>query len=394
MINKILLTLFIIIYTIPSYGNDLIGEYYQWKTISPGAYPEHIQVDPSDVNIVWFTLTYIRGLGKFNFKTNEMKEYKTDGKLKYLPDEMAIDKNGLIWIGEQKSGTLGKFDPKTEQFTHYCVPYTNASPNVPMVDHEGNIWFTDHNNDKIVKFDPNNEKFQVFRTPNPRSWVVCLREDPKHRIWYTCTVSNRIGYITPDRKKAVEYTIPQYKGGPAWLDIDSKNNIWVTEWFSNKIAKFDPDNEQFTEYQFEDTFSESRSIVVDKNDDTIFFTSERLNSIIMFNPKKDDSFIAFPIPTYNPGLDDGLTIDKNGIVWFTQINANKIGRFRVITRKDIKSKDTRQKQVYMQSEKYKVKKKTIQSSPNHYDLNFVDKKICLIYGLERIKRDWRSFLLI
>jgi streptogramin lyase len=32
------------------------------------------------------------------------------------------DADGVLWFGEYQTGKIGRFDPKTEQFTEYDLP--------------------------------------------------------------------------------------------------------------------------------------------------------------------------------------------------------------------------------------------------------------------------------
>ncbi len=332
-------------------SSDYIGEFYEWKTISPNAKPEHIQIDRFNKNIVWFTLPGIQAIGSFNFKTKKMNEYKIRRSKKNRPDEMIIDKKGNVWFGEQNARTLGMLNTKTKKFSHYKVPYKKACLNGPIIDHDGYIWITDHKNNKIVRFDPKTKKFYIITAPIPSSWVVSLQVDSKNRIWYSGYSSNRIGVISQSRKKTIEYTLPFLDSGPAWSAIDSNDNLWLTEWDSNKIAQFDSQKEIFTEYAFPIKNLGPSAIVIRKKDDVIFFSTFYTNSIVMFNPKNDSKFHSFPIPTAKTGQDDGIAIDDDGVIWFTERETSKIGRFKLV------SANQEQQQVKNDPNRFLVKEK-------------------------------------
>ncbi|MDH4127546.1 MAG: hypothetical protein OEV44_02245, partial [Spirochaetota bacterium] len=82
-------------------------------------------------------------------------------------------------------------------------------------------------------------------------------------------------------------------------------------------------------------FNSGPAAITIGKDDIIYFSTKRLNSIVMFNPKTEKYFNNFPIPTAKSGQKDGITIDSKGIVWFTEFDKNKIARLRIIKWNDV-----------------------------------------------------------
>ncbi len=337
-----------------------IGEFHEWNAISLYSSPDQIRIDPFNENIIWFTQPSIHGLSKFNFKNKKLIEYKIVLKkqlakqynkiIKYRPDGLVIDKNGILWFGEQSSGTLGKFDPKEKQIKHFKAPYKKANLTIPTVDHNGYIWITDHQNNKILRFDPKKKSFYIINVPSPNSWVVDLKTDSKNRIWYSSCLSNVIGMIDYNKKIIIEYSLPKiaplsslskmsgnhkkssWKGnGPAFIAIDSKDRIWFTLWATNKIAVFDPKTNILKYYTLL-TNPSMASITITKNN-VIFFSADKLNAIVMLDTKNDNYFHVFPIPTPKSGQKDGITVDSKGVVWFTEFAKNKFGRLKISDKK-------------------------------------------------------------
>ncbi len=310
---------------------NYIGEFYEWKLKSKDARPDQIRLDPNNENIVWFALPNAYGIAKYNFETNKLTEYKTHNW--HSPDGLAIDKNGMLWFGTQWGGTLGKFDPKSETFEHFRVPYKNANPAIPSIDKDGFIWIADHVNNKILRFDPLRKQFLIIQAPTPNSWVVHVLADSQNRLWYTCTNTNRIGMISQDRKTISEYVLKDKKAKPAFLAFDSHDNVWFTQWKGNKLTKFDPKTKKFLSYAFMKDPGPA-AITVGK-DDIIYFSTTRLNAIVMFDPKNDAQFHTFQIPTAKSGQKDGIEVDANGVIWFSQFYKNQLGRLRIYSEKDI-----------------------------------------------------------
>lgn len=312
--------------------SDYIGLFEEWQVPTDSSKPDQIRIDPFNEDIIWFTQPAIHGIAKFDYKTKTIKEYSTEGS--YRPDGLCIDDTGVLWFGEQGAGTLGKFDPETEEFTHFRVPYKGANPALPTIDLKGRIWISDHSNDKVIRFDPNTSRFIAIEVPTPNSWVVDLKPDSKNRMWYSCYETDRLGVIDINKKLITEYELPHYGSGPAFLAIDSNDHIWFTCWKSNKIAKFEPETETFVEYIFPKSEIGPAALTI-SNEDVLYFSTKLLNAIVQFNPSVDENyFYAFKIPTYESGQKDGIALSKSGIVWFTEFEKNKIARLKILPGSD------------------------------------------------------------
>ncbi|GMT48846.1 MAG: hypothetical protein IEMM0008_0385 [bacterium] len=306
---------------------DYVGVFLEWTATSPASKPDQIRIDPFNNDIVWFTQPSIHGVAKFNFKTKVLTQYDTEGR--YRPDGLVIDDAGVLWFGEQSAGTLGKFDPQTEEFEHYKVPYKKANPAIPTVDKDGNIWISDHMNGRMIRFDPKEKSFLAIKAPTRHSWIVDMKADSRNRIWYSCYESNRIGVIDEKREEIIEYVLPNRDSGPAFLAIDSNDHIWFTEWKSNRIGRFDPEKEVFMEYQFPLSNPGPAALAIG-SDDIIYFSTKHLNSIVMFDSQDDEYYYTFPIPTAESGQKDGIAVDENGVIWFTEFDKNKFARVTIL----------------------------------------------------------------
>ncbi len=58
---------------------------------------------------------------------------------KYAGPYMAqVDKDHMVWVNFQNSGTIAKFDPKTEKWTEYNVPTPSCDTHqIGILDHDG-----------------------------------------------------------------------------------------------------------------------------------------------------------------------------------------------------------------------------------------------------------------
>jgi len=86
-----------------------------------------------------------------------------------MPHDVIVDREGVVWLSQFDEQFLGRFDPKTLNYTEFAIPVQR--PEYPKgtldleVDPEGNLWLSHMFQSGIVKFDKKTEKFQAFPLP-------------------------------------------------------------------------------------------------------------------------------------------------------------------------------------------------------------------------------------
>ena len=92
-----------------------------------------------------------------------------------LPDTygMVIDQNDDIWATEfMPGGALAKVDGKTLKVTKYYPPNKEARPRRVVVDSKGNVWVGDWSG-SILRFDPKTEAFREYKIPRSGADALC-----------------------------------------------------------------------------------------------------------------------------------------------------------------------------------------------------------------------------
>jgi hypothetical protein len=88
------------------------------------------------------------------------------------PHDVASDPTGNGWVAE-RAGKLGRFDPKTLEFTERNPPPGPAAPDRqrlgnPQIDSKGILWVADGPNSRWLSYDTANGKFLAFAWPRGR----------------------------------------------------------------------------------------------------------------------------------------------------------------------------------------------------------------------------------
>jgi virginiamycin B lyase len=229
---------------------------------------------------------------------------------------------------------------QTKTFQQFPVPTAGAGPWDIAIDHHGKIWFTEHYTNKIGEFDPSTQTITEFSTPASNSQPYGIAVDASNNIWFTENNSAvaLIGEYT------AAGTLNEYKirnnppGGltPHLISVDPNGNIWWSEgWVGMigelKIAQATPGtNNGVTEYAYPASCTtcwgtHTSGISIDSYGQVWF--DDSLQGIFgSFPDTGTGSFSVYSAPTQNSHPHDGLSVDEQNRIWFTEEFANKLAK--------------------------------------------------------------------
>jgi streptogramin lyase/cytochrome c5 len=185
---------------------------------------------------VWST----GGLTRFDPKTEKFTHI-TEVPSAY---GIAIDQEQTVWFTEMnKTGTIGKVDPKTLKVTKY-IPPSRDRPRRIQVAEDGAIWFCVFDDSKITRFDPKSETFKEFPLPHQHSSPYALGIATDKTLWYSSESRDLIGQLDPNTGKVTEYPMPYTDNGMRDFFLDNNGRIWYGTPPNNKIGYFYISNRQ------------------------------------------------------------------------------------------------------------------------------------------------------
>ena len=137
-----------------------------------------------------------------------------------------------------------------------------------------------------------------------------------------------------------EYSLPLSNSGLMRPAIDHEGRIWFGEMGHNLLADFDPHTQKFQQITPPHGRSGIMGVVV-ASDDTIWFAEQYANYIGHYFPTTGQ-FQTYPLPILTvpdpgspgktltlPSAPNDLVLDKQGNIWFTELNANALGRLNI-----------------------------------------------------------------
>jgi virginiamycin B lyase len=233
--------------------------------------------------------------------------------------------DGSVWLAEQGSNKIGRWDPNTQKITEYQDPYLPGQEGVQdggnkhtiRLDPAGNVWSS---GTPLVKFDPETAKFTRFDADVPSSYDV--KPDKNGNIWFTS--GNKIGKVDGKTMKVTQWAVPTSRSFPRRMEIAPDGIVWVGEFTAGKMARFDPATETFKEYPLPGPAPTPYAMGFDA-DGNLWYDSHWMDSLARFDTKTGQ-VIEYPFPHSEIAMREFFR-DAQGHMWYGSNPNNKVGYF-------------------------------------------------------------------
>jgi streptogramin lyase len=301
------------------------------------------------------------------------------------PHDTAADPQGNAWVAE-RAGKLGKFDPKSYTFTEISPPPGPAAANRqrlgnPQIDANGILWVSDGPNGRWLSYDTKYDKFASFQWPrghgnaggnsmaiapdgkiyatgagrevrmlDPQTVEFKFYESPSSQkgkpepgaygltvagdgaVWWAEDNIDKMARLDPITGKVEEYAIPDVgqHAFPRRMNVDAHGDVWVGLWQAGKLMKIDYKTKEMKIFSPPTPNAGGYSVVVDKKNDLIWMSEQKVDKIARFNPKTEE-WVEFPLPEAqsDPRRIDVDPINPNRI-FFSGDTAGRLGFVEVL----------------------------------------------------------------
>ncbi len=254
-----------------------------------------------------------------------------------MPHDVIVDRDGIVWFSQFDEQFLGRFDPKTQNYTEFPIPVQR--PDYPKgtldleVDPEGNLWLSHMFQSGIVKFDKKTQTFQAFPLPaglvnedSQQSMVGPQRWTVDRKVWLNdagIPGMHRLDMATGKFETWKPYENMKGPHSVYGIYADSRNNIFFMDFGGENVGRIDAKTGKLTLYPTPTPRSRPRRGRMD-GEDRIWFAEWRAEKIGMFDTRTE-TFREWPVPTpYTAPYD--VVRDKSGKVWTAGMNTDRILR--------------------------------------------------------------------
>ena len=202
------------------------------------------------------------------------------------PHDVAVAADGTVWYTAQHTGKLGRLDPKTGQTTEIPLG-AGSAPHGVIVGPDGAAWVTDGGLNAIVRVDPGTSAFRGFRLPASTGYanLNTATFDKRGILWFTGQ-SGIYGRLDPKSGAMRVFRAP-LGAGPYGITTTPKGRVFYASLAGSHIAEIDV----------------------------------RTGKATVIRP-----------PTAGQGA-RRVWSDSKGMIWVSEWNAGKVGRYDPATRK-------------------------------------------------------------
>jgi virginiamycin B lyase len=252
--------------------------------------------------------------------------------------DIAVDPRGIAWVNQLNEYKIGKFDPKTYEFTD--IPLPPGPRKIGVLDHAGppvrgvgdSIWMAEVGaNRRWLQFDTKYQEFTVYPAPANFSGPITgnsMRVDPNGRMVWS-TTRNRIVGLNIQTKQFAAYDIPHWVAtkknpGGYGIDVAGDGAVWFAEREANKMGRLDPATGKIDEYP-----TPGKDIPRRMGTDwegNLWVGFHQASKLVKIDHKTGKMTFYNP-PTENNGAYHVVADARTKMIWVTLQTADKIARF-------------------------------------------------------------------
>jgi virginiamycin B lyase len=265
-------------------------------------------------------------IGRLDAGSGEIQEFSVPFQGTAAIHSAVPAPDGAVWLAEQGSNRVGKWDPETQMITEYQAAYERGreglvgggAKHTTRVDRKGAIWSSGH---PLSSLDPETGKYTDY-PEIANSYSVAVSQNDT--VWFTAnSPANTIGKVDA-KGKITTYVVPT-KGYLRRIDVDSNGIVWFGEYEAGKIGRFDPKTETFKEYPLPGPDPTPYGLGIDSNNQ-IWYSSHNMDVLGRLDPRTGQ-VTEFPLPYSENGIKE-FFLDSQGRMWFGLPPHNKVGYFR------------------------------------------------------------------
>jgi virginiamycin B lyase len=254
-------------------------------------------------------------IGELDPVSGEVKEYPVPNQGTAAIHSAVPAPDGNVWLTEQGSNKLGKWDPKTQKITEFADDWGKHTVGIGA---DGQVWSTGG----LTRFDPKTEKF-IHIADVPNAYGISV--DPVGNVWFAeLRKDGRIGKVDAKTLQVTKYQPPTATGFPRRIKLDQDGTVWFAEFQGGKIGQFDPKTERFKEFQLPGEKPTPYALGIDA-ERKVWYSSEWMDLIGRLDPKTGE-VTEFPFPHSENTMRD-FFLDAKGRFWFGSPANDRVGYF-------------------------------------------------------------------
>jgi streptogramin lyase len=213
---------------------ELDGDHVQINQLAP----EHSHVDGK----VWFQDAGTYTVLRLDTKTGHIEAFTPYSVPRPNIYDVISDENNNGYFTVMGASDVGRIDAKTGKVEIFETPTPRSAPRRGMLDREGNVWVAENRGDGVARFDPKTGTYREWRAPTRYSLPYDVAVDRYGHAWAGGEYSDRVLWLDPDSGEFVEYALPGFANIRRTYvdDRNARPAFWIGANHEAAIIKLEP----------------------------------------------------------------------------------------------------------------------------------------------------------
>ena len=290
--------------------------------LPPRLHVHDVWADSAPNGPVWFSAQRSGQLGRLDPRTGKVDLFALGPNS--APHGVILDANGTPWLTDGGQNAIVRFDPKTGAVTKWPLPasrgYVNL--NTATFDRAGIHWFTGQNG-VYGRLDPKTGDLRVFDAPKgPGPYGIHVTPDGV--VYYASLAGSFLGRIDGATGQAVVIEPPTAGQGARRVWSDAKGALWVSEWSSGQLGRYDPTAGRWREWKAPGSKPRVYAVYVDEHGKV--WASEWSGQVMLRFDPETEKFESFK--SSSARADVRQIHGRAGEVWTPESAADKLAVYR------------------------------------------------------------------
>jgi virginiamycin B lyase len=274
-------------------------------------------VAPAPDGTVWYTAQRSGHLGRLDPRTGKVEEIPLGSGS--APHGVIIGPDGAAWVTDSGQNAIVRVDPATKAVKVFPLPkdtpYTNM--NTAAFDGNGVLWWTGQAG-YYGSVDPKTGAVRVIDAPRGRG-PYGITATPKGEIYYVSLAGSHLAHVDTRTGIATVIEPPTPRQGARRVWSDSKGRLWISEWLSGQVSRYDPATRQWKAWKPSER-AQIYSVYVDPQD-KVWLTEWSTNAILRFDPETEQ-FQSFP--SDRPNAQVRQMLGRAGEAWGAESGTDRL----------------------------------------------------------------------
>jgi virginiamycin B lyase len=275
-------------------------------------------VAPARDGTVWFTAQRSGHLGRLDPRTGRSRMIALgDGS---APHGVIVGPDGAPWVTDGGLNAIVRVDPRTLRVRRFPLPADRpgANLNTATFDRGGRLWFTGQSG-VYGSVDPRSGRVRAFSAPRGFGpYGISTTRDGQ--VWYASLAGSYIARIDTLSGRARVVEPPTRGQGARRIWPDSSGRLWVSEFNAGRLARYEPARRRWREWRLPGDDPHPYAVFVDARD-TVWLTDFGEDRLLRFD-RRTERFTPIRLPTAQAAVRQLL--GRSGEVWGAESAADKL----------------------------------------------------------------------